>query len=271
LAHELEKTGLEPLPHPAAEFDALRQAGMATSGDLSLASVPDKSFLMTTPSIHLAGKTLAVRFSAQQAVLSWSLTRPGFTTADAVAWLQVSDADLGVDVDPARLLRDRMAEAGYGEAVHMMTSRDVGKHHQAQFESGRASAFCLATVGLANCGRVGERSLQRARAGTINLLAQVDRPLDEAGLLEALSIATEARTAAVMDLDWRKDGKQATGTGTDCIAIACPVSPRRETYAGLHTDIGAAIGGAVYAAVRAGGLEWIAEKTGAAARGEQAL
>jgi adenosylcobinamide amidohydrolase len=224
---------------------------------------------MKAPSIHLSGKALAVRFRTEQAILSWSLTRPGFARADAVAWLQVTDADLGVDVDPVVLLRERLAAAGYADAVQMMTSRDVRKHHQAHFASGQANAFCLATVGLANSGRVGDRSFSTARTGTINLLVQVDRPLDEAGLLEALSIATEARTAAVMDLDWRRHGKVVTGTGTDCIAVACPVSDRRETYAGLHTDIGAAIGGVVYAAVQAGGLEWIAEKTGAAEAGEK--
>jgi len=224
---------------------------------------------MKALSIHLAGKALAVRFASEQAVLSWSLTRPGFTRADAVAWLQVTDADLSIDVDPASLLTQRLAAAGYADAVQMMTSRDVRKHHHAHYAIGQANAFCLATVGLANSGRVGERSVESARVGTINLLAHVDQPLNEAGLLEALSIATEARTAAVMDLNWRLDGKVVTGTGTDCIAIACPVSDRSETYAGLHTDIGAAIGGAVYAAVRAGGLEWIAEKTGLATGGEK--
>jgi adenosylcobinamide amidohydrolase len=224
---------------------------------------------MKAPSIHIAGKALAVRFATEQAILSWSLTRPGFTRAYAVAWLQVSDADLALDVDPVVLLRERLAAAGYADAVQMMTSRNVRKHHQAQFASGQANAFCLATVGLANSGRVGDRSSSVARAGTINLLVHVDQPLNEAGLLEALSIATEARTAAVMDLDWRKGGKVVTGTGTDCIAVACPVSDRRETYAGLHTDIGAAIGGAVYAAVQAGGREWIAEKTGTAMAGEK--
>ncbi len=243
---------------------------MAVRADLSMPDIPDKSFPMKAPSILLAGKTLAVRFPQQQAILSWSLTRPGFVRAEAVVWLEVSDADLPLGVDPLAVMRERLAAAGYADAVQMMTSRDVRKHHQAQFASGAASAFCLATVGLANSGRVGERSAATARSGTINLLAHVDQPLDEAGLLEALSIATEARTAAIIDLDWRRDGRVMTGTGTDCIAIACPISLTPQTYAGLHTDIGAAIGGAVYAAVQAGGLEWIAEKTGARAHVEKA-
>ncbi|MHA7971768.1 adenosylcobinamide amidohydrolase [Rhizobium sp. CAU 1783] len=216
---------------------------------------------MKAPEIICIAKTLAVRFAAEQAVLSWSLTRPGFVRADTIAWLEVSEADLPIGVDPAALLRERLTTAGYGDAVQMMTSRDVTKHHQAVRQSGEATGFCLATVGLANAGRVGADTPHSGQAGTINLVAHIDQPLDEAGLIEALSIATEARTAAVIDLGWTRDGLVVTGTGTDCIAVACPVADQRETYAGLHTGAGRAIGGAVYDAVLAGGREWVNEKT----------
>lgn len=234
---------------------------MACAQDLSGLAVPDTTWPMKAPEIICIAKTLAVRFAAEQAVLSWSLTRPGFVRADTIAWLEVSEADLPIGVDPAALLRERLTTAGYGDAVQMMTSRDVIKHHQAVRQSGEATGFCLATVGLANAGRVGADTPHSGQAGTINLVAHIDQPLDEAGLIEALSIATEARTAAVIDLGWTRDGLVVTGTGTDCIAVACPVADQRETYAGLHTDAGRAIGGAVYDAVLAGGREWVNEKT----------
>lgn len=234
---------------------------MACAQDLSGLAVPDTTWPMKAPEIICIAKTLAVRFAAEQAVLSWSLTRPGFVRADTIAWLEVSETDLPIGVDPAALLRERLTTAGYGDAVQMMTSRDVTKHHQAVRQSGEATGFCLATVGLANAGRVGADTPHSGQAGTINLVAHIDQPLDEAGLIEALSIATEARTAAVIDLGWTRDGLVVTGTGTDCIAVACPVADQRETYAGLHTDAGRAIGGAVYDAVLAGGREWVNEKT----------
>lgn len=234
---------------------------MARARDLSHFAVPDTTWPMKAPEILCIAKTLAVRFAAEQAVLSWSLTRPGFVRADTIAWLEVSEADLPIGVDPAALLRERLAAAGYGDAVQLMTSRDVTKHHRATRQSGDATAFCLATVGLANAGRVGADTPHSGRTGTINLVAHIDQPLNEAGLIEALSIATEARTAAVIDLGWTRDGLVVTGTGTDCIAVACPVADQRLTYAGLHTDVGRAIGGAVYDAVLAGGREWVNEKT----------
>ncbi|QRM53720.1 adenosylcobinamide amidohydrolase [Sinorhizobium sp. BG8] len=207
---------------------------------------------------------LAAEFGAPQRMLSWSITRPGFVTARAVAWLQVSNADLPVGVDPSELLARRLSDAGHGDAVQLMTSRDVRKYCLTQARSGGVTAACLTTVGLANCGRVGEPPRAGARAGTINLLAHVDRALAEAAMIEVLSIAAEARTAAVIDLGWREDGKLVTGTGTDCIVVASPEGDNGECYAGLHTDVGAAIGRAVYEAVTRGGRQWIDERRGMA-------
>ena len=211
-------------------------------------------------SVSCARPFLVAEFSAPQAVLSWSLTRPGFAVARKVAWLHVRDDDLPLGVDPAALLETRMAAAGHRDAVHLMTSRDVGHHHLATASSGAAAAACLATVGLGNAARVGSAPLIGKPLGTINLLAHVDRPLSQGALVEAVSIATQARTAAVIDLDLRLDGKPVTGTGTDCIVVAAPAMDGGDAFAGLHTDIGAAIGRAVYEAVWQGGSAWIGER-----------
>jgi adenosylcobinamide amidohydrolase len=224
---------------------------------------------MTAPIITLAERVLSVRFSDRQRMLSWSLTRPGAVTTHTVAWLKVDDADLPIDVDPATVLRKRLEAAGHADAVQLMTSRDVRKHHQARHAFGAAKAFCLATVGLANAGRVGAAQRSHEQAGTINLVAQIDQALDDAGLLEAMSIAAQARTAAVIDLGLKRDGLLVTGTGTDCIVVACPSVGPRQTYAGLHTDIGRAIGAVVYDAVLAGGQEWAAENIGKWQAGDQ--
>jgi adenosylcobinamide amidohydrolase len=74
-------------------------------------------------------------------------------------------------------------------------------------------------------------------------------------LIEALSIATQARTAAVMDVNLMLPTGRATGTGTDCIAVAARPGPA--LYAGLHTDIGEALGAAVYQATMTGARDWI--------------
>lgn len=224
-------------------------------------STPICDRLMMLPfNIHCRGPVLAADFRDPQDILSWSLTRPGFVSARSVAWLEVRNDDLTLDVDPAALLQERLAEAGYGEAVQMMTSRSVKKHHVAMRCSGEAQAACLATVGLSNAGRVGERTQMNMPAGTINLLVHIDKALSVAAHLEAMSIAAEARTAAIMELGLDIGGRAATGTGTDCIAVSAPQREPGALYAGLHTDIGAALGGAVYDAVSEGGRLWMKEQ-----------
>lgn len=204
---------------------------------------------------------LVAEFTETQNMLSWSLTRPGFVVARSVTWLEVSDGDLPVDVDPVELLRKRMSDAGHGDAVHLMTSRNLEHHHLASAVAGAVTSSCLATVGLSNAGRVGDIHAGSVRLGTINLLAHVDVPLSEAARLEALSIAAQARTAAIMDLRLIHNGQIVTGTGTDCIVISSPIGRPEMPFAGLHTDIGTALGRAVYDAVTEGGRGWLEKRS----------
>jgi len=217
---------------------------------------------MAAFSISLSSPFLITRFTAPQNMLSWSLTRPGFLTADTVAWLQVSDTDLPASIDPADFLERRMAAAGYESAIQLMTACDLEKYSCAKAVRGSVKATCLATVGLANASRVGETSTSNEKVGTINLLAHIDQPLAPAALIEALSIAAEARTAAVIDLNLYRNGRIVTGTGTDCIVVAAPSGVPTERFAGLHTDIGTALGKAVYDAVKQGGDAWLDNKIG---------
>ena len=213
-------------------------------------------------SIHCSGPILAAEFPDRQNILSWSLTRPGFISACSVAWLEVRNDDLTLEVDLVLMLQEKLAEAGYGGAVQMMTSRSVHKHHVATRCSGEAHAACLATVGLSNAGRVGELTQMKMPVGTINLLVHIDKPLSVAAHIEAMSIAAEARTTAIIELGLIVGGRAATGTGTDCITVSAPHGQAGEaaSYAGLHTDIGAALGGAVYDAVSEGGRLWMKEQ-----------
>ncbi len=215
---------------------------------------------MNAFAVSCAPPFLLAGFAAPQAMVSWSLTRPGFVVAQKVAWLHVRDDDLPLGVDPAALLENRMAAAGHADAVHLMTSRDVSRHHLASACFHGVTGACLATVGLGNGARVGSPPLPARPAGTINLLAHVDRPLSPGALLEALSIAAEARTAAVLDAGWKIAGRAVTGTGTDCIVAAAPEGREGDLFAGLHTAVGAALGRAVYDAVAQGCRAWIDER-----------
>ena len=203
---------------------------------------------------------LTADLGAPRRVLSWSLTRPGFVEAQRIVWREVRNADLTEDLDAVDWFRAELARWGEDAAVAFLTSRDVGRYHETRRNVDGAAAHAVATIGLTNAERVGARRRAVIAIGTINIAVSVDQGLTDAAIIETLSVATAARTAAVIDHGPRLASGPATGTGTDCVAIAAP--PGGGLYAGLHTAVGEAVGRAVYDAVAAGAREWMTEQGG---------
>ena len=203
-------------------------------------------------------------------VLSWAIVNGGRRVASDVVWREVVRGELGPEVDPvalpAALLRRALAEAKLPDAVGLLTARDVRSFEVAEAgDAGDADlhARCVATVGLANALAAGDPP-GRSTPGTINLCVQVSTPLTEEALLEALALAAEARTAAMLEarLPSPLSGRPASGTGTDCIVVAAPVTPpsvARLAYAGKHTRVGSLLGATVRDAVGRGIARWLEE------------
>lgn len=215
------------------------------------ASRPEPPF-----AVHCAPPFLVVRFTEPQRTLGWSLLHPGFATTTEIVWVEVRNADLGPAVDPQAFLRERLRAAGWPEALGLMTSRDIRRHHLRSRQVDGIAAACLTTVGLANGERVGSRRTPGPHAGTINTLVHVATPLGDGALVEALSIAAQARTVALLDSSRGERSKAITGTGTDCIVVTAPGHGPALACAGLHTAVGEAVGAAVYDATRHGAEEW---------------
>lgn len=204
---------------------------------------------------------LWARLAQPMRILSWAPHRAGYTETDRVAWREVRDADLTENFDAITWLAGELDAKEARDSVGLLTSRDLGCHHLAHAEVEGVRAACLATVGLSNAERIGHRQpTKKDGLGTINLLAVTDAPLSDTGLLEALSIATEARTVAVMENGLTLPEGRASGTGTDCIAIAAPAGTI--DFAGLHTPVGEALGKAVFEAIVAGAREWMETEGG---------
>lgn len=224
---------------------------------------------------------LIADFDAPQRMVSWSLNRPGFVTARQVAWLEVRNTDLTADMDPLVWFRDRLEAEGLAEAVGLITSRNVTHHHLAVRQVEGITAASLVTLGLNNGECVGSRfsAAEAARIlggntpqgphqgsrplGTVNILCAVNAPLTDAALLEASSIVVQARTRAILEVDFHRPGNDSaiSGTGTDCVVMTAPVAEpdARQPYAGLHTPTGEAIGAATLVAVREAAAVWLAD------------
>ena len=119
---------------------------------------------------------------------------------------------------------------------------------------------CLATAGVKNnaqrmgsdeAGAVERNGRFDSLPGTINIILLANAALSDGAMARAIITVTEAKTAALQDLNIRSSytpHNQATGTGTDnIIVVSGKGSPA--TYTGGHAKIGELIGKAAKAAV----------------------
>jgi adenosylcobinamide amidohydrolase len=188
-------------------------------------------------------------------VLSWAPLGGGSRIARLLANHQVELDDREAMRAPRACLTRVVRAAGHDPqwTVALMTGAEVARAGYALAARDGVVAGAWCTAGFSNALRVGDRAtVLSTHAGTINLIVAINRPLTRAAMAEAVEIATEARALAVLEAGIKsvRSGAPATGTGTDCIAIAAPVranarSMRAERYCGKHTLLGELIGRAV--------------------------
>lgn len=205
---------------------------------------------------------LVVRFSRPHWTISSAIVGGGERVAGGVVWHEVRNAELTKSVDPARLLRRRMAARDLSGAVGLLTSCSLRSHVVSRRTCDGITARVVATVGLGNALRVGDPPGLGRRVDTINILCHLSVPLSREGRIEALTIVAEARTLAVLEasVPSLRSARPSTGTGTDCIVVACPRGPRAERYAGKHTALGHVVGAAVADSVRRGVSRWMEKR-----------
>jgi iron complex transport system ATP-binding protein len=139
-----------------------------------------------------------------------------------------------------------------------MTAVPMTQLVTARYEAGPLRVECFATVGVANAVRAGEWGTKTAarqaepvsRApGTINLILLTNSHLSTAAMVGAVQVATEAKTAVLLDagVPSAYSASSATGTGTDAVVIACELKGRRAfyRYSGTHTLLGTLVARAV--------------------------
>jgi len=209
-------------------------------------------------SVALTDRWIVADLGVEHQVLSWAIIGGGKQTTNKVVWLEVANKDLGVDVDPVAYLQQALNEHNHDDAVAMMTSCDITRYIDKTYHKGGLWARAIVTVGLSNALRVGDVAKYGAKVNTINIFCQVSEHLTEAGMLEGMSIVTEARTMACLESNVTSivSNAPASGTGTDCITFVSPLDGTPLIGVGKHTVIGHLIGKAVYQAMKEGVLCW---------------
>jgi adenosylcobinamide amidohydrolase len=202
---------------------------------------------------------LEVDLCVPHSTLGWTLIGGGRGQARCAFWYSVSGNELAPEVDAKVFFEDRRKErVGDIQGVGFLTGCKLAGFVEKRQERGDLTVRCVTTVGLRNALRIGDPPCATAiLPGTINILLQTSCPLSECASIEALSLVAEARTLAVLEAHVPSGIGHgiATGTGTDCIIVASPLSSSDDceaVYAGKHTVLGHLIGSCVYDAVSHG-------------------
>jgi len=201
-------------------------------------------------------KSLLIDFTAPVSILSTlegprqGILRVGNHSTPPPCWSIAHH--LGLDRDRNHIYR--VLKQTPQDTSFLFTGADMDNLsiQQATFKDFRV--YALVTAGVeSNALRLSQEEGRFYEAGTINIILLTNYQLTPRAMSRAVIAATEAKTAALQDLDVRSAehplAYQATGTGTDnLIVVGGQGSPL--DHVGGHSKMGELIGKAVYQAVR---------------------
>jgi len=160
--------------------------------------------------------------------------------------------------DPINDMSNFMAAHSYPHesSAGLMTAVKLKYTSIREERSEQASILCCTTAGVGNAARAGASRTTFAayQPGTINIILIIDGMLTPGCMLNAVLTATEAKAAALHDLNVldHETGALATGTTTDAMVLGVSgntVYGVNHHYAGTATDLGGMIGRLVYESV----------------------
>ena len=230
--------------------------GMATSGISVVSGAPAEPPPGVLWRASVRNRALLVEFAEPFSVLSWAPFGGGFRQARAIANIQIPADNRVATGSPALYARNflrQQLEVDPKSAIAMMTGAHVSEAGLAMVSRADLAISAWCTAGFSNALCAGDPGTAGIPdAGTINLIVAINQPLSNPAFVEAIQIATEARVLAVQEAGVisTRTRRIATGTGTDCIAIAAPALPLRHSYCGKHTVLGEMLAKAVIRASR---------------------
>ncbi len=209
---------------------------------------PQKGF-----QLYLDKSALVLRFEQLWSVLSWAPYKGGLVRSQCIfnhKREHFEDEELET-IFQKEIRRLKIPD----DSVGLLTGADIEKYQSRLLEKNGLWVFAIATAGLSNARSVGDRAdVERAssQAGTINLILICNALPKLEGQLEAVHVASMAKTKAIMEagIKSKKSNQPATGTGTDCIVLASS-GEIHENFCGMHTVMGELIGEAVQQVIQA--------------------
>ncbi|MFA8342979.1 MAG: adenosylcobinamide amidohydrolase [Rhodothermaceae bacterium] len=203
---------------------------------------------------------VAIEFTEEQKCLSSAIFNGGSKKIASALILKVEENFKGEKTEfenPEITVKKFGDKIGIkDEFAGMMTSASMNSFREVKLEKEDVVVSAMLTAGFSNAKRAGEKAEWQSfeqkvyKSGTINIILYTNLNLSNAALTEAIMIITEAKTAALQDLNVRTpDNNIATGTGTDSVAVVCNTKGIENHFCGKHTLLGEMIGKAVYQAL----------------------
>jgi adenosylcobinamide amidohydrolase len=196
---------------------------------------------------------LAVLSDIDLSTVSSAIYNGGFKKAKAILNVQAPEefSDRLLHADPQKFVVDSAKKLGLTENfVGMVTAAAVDKFALASKKDGDLSVNVVATAvdpeggTCSHAETAGETMAVEEMAGTINIMVVIDGNPTESCMVSTVITATEAKTAALWELDIksRYSGDVATGTITDAIIVAKTNRGAPIVYGGPASKLGQLVG-----------------------------
>lgn len=195
----------------------------------------------------LKENVLAVFSSDNLSVMSSAIHNGGCKRTKIIINTQVFDdyGDRRLHDDPVLFIKNSARKLGsFDDFVGMVTYASVNDFSLVSKRDGELAVSVIATAGCTHAESAGEEIKVQEIIGTINLIVIIDGNPTESCLASTIITATEAKTAALNDLDVRSrySGNIATGTITDALVTAKTGRGPSIAYSGPATKLGKLIG-----------------------------
>jgi len=146
--------------------------------------------------------------------------------------------DLSLHLDPLELINSSAAKLGFTkdskDYVAMVTAAKIQNYSLVTKKADDFSVSVASTAGCQHGESSGEEMNVQEIHGTINIIVLIDANPTDSCMVASLITSTEAKSAALRDLDVRSlyTGDSATGSITDSVTVASTHHGKTVSYGG---------------------------------------
>lgn len=186
---------------------------------------------------------LAIISSDKLTVMSSAIHNGGCKNTKVIINTQVFDdyGDKKLHDDPVNYIIESSKKiSDFDDFVGMVTYASIDDFSLISKKEGDLGVSVVATAGCTHAESSGEEIDVQEISGTINIIVIIDGNPNSSCLASAIITATEAKTAALRDLDLRSrySGVEATGTITDALVVAKTGQGNNIEYGGPASKLG---------------------------------